>query len=596
MPQKPLATSPPIAMQPVQGAWDRALFCGLLLWTFLTLCFPLLDTDFWWHLKTGELILSKGSVPLVDWYTYTDYDKPWIDLHWGFQILIALLYGLGGVKLVTLAKATVITSAVALGWAAAGRGLPAWLKVLLWVPAVICISGRGNERPEMLSQLFLAFWLWTATTVERRPALIWALPAVHLVWVNCHALFVLGLVVGAAYVADCVARDFAGGRWGLAPPARAPSARAIIWSGALVAAACFANPYFDEGAWFPLVLYRKFSVDQPFYSKLVGEFQPPLEFVKTFGWKALGNIYLVSEAGLWCIAAASFVWLLRARRRWSLMRVLLFAAFSHLAWKASRNTNVFAIVAAFVACENVGEVLAGAPAAANENKLLRRTWGVAVVLAGLIAAVVTGAWNDIGERDKPFGLGERENWFIHAPAKFAGQPGFPALAFVGNNGQAAVYEYHNGPARRVFMDGRLEVSTREHFKIYNDIGMLMMDVCYQEASRAVPEESSARELTPAKAPESARRWPEILRQMSGGDLPTVILDCPTSILLIMGVLGTPGWRPVFADSTGVVFLSDEQADNLSLPRAELPRDLEMKMREIEARLRRVRPASDFPGP
>src|SRR6266404_4005482 len=34
-------------------AWDWILLCGLLVFTFLSLCYPLMDTDFWWHLKTG---------------------------------------------------------------------------------------------------------------------------------------------------------------------------------------------------------------------------------------------------------------------------------------------------------------------------------------------------------------------------------------------------------------------------------------------------------------------------------------------------------------------------------------------------------------
>jgi hypothetical protein len=585
---------------PAQRAWDRALFCGVLLWTFMCLCFPLWDTDFWWHLRTGELILAEGRIPQIDRYTYIDYNKPWIDLHWGFQVLITLVYRLGGVKLVTLTKAAVITSAVALGWAAGGRGLPAWLKAALWILPIICISGRGHERPEMLSLLFLAFWLWAATEVERRPALIWALPVVQLVWVNCHALFVLGLVVGAAYVADCVLREFAGGRLGLAPAARDPSARAIIWSAGLVAAACFANPYFEEGALFPLVLYRKFSVDQDFYSQMIGEFHRPIDFVREWGWRGVANIYLASEALLWCLAASSFLWLLWRRRRFSVMRLLLFAGFSHLAWKATRNTNIFALVAAVVSCENFGEALEATAVRADARRLLRRTWAAAAFVALLIAAVVTGVWNDIGKEKKPFGLGERPNWFMHEAAKFAGQPGFPTLAFVSNNGQAAVYEYHNAPQRLVFMDARLEVCTKQTFQVYNEILSRMAHIYVlgeplyhteESGQAAIPQTagengwSAGFETGVGERPalEVALQWPEILQQISGGEFPVVMLDNPFSAFQIMGLLRTPGWRLVFADSTGAVFLSDEQAEKLSLPRIDVPKVLEDSLRGIEGR-------------
>src|SRR6516225_3736318 len=250
-PQQPRGPLAPAELKALR-LWNRVLLGGLLLWTYLSLCFPVYDTDFWWHLKTGEWIVEHGTVPQVDLFTFTEIGTPWTDLHWGFQILITMLYHLGGFNLVILVKAAIITLAVAVAWFAGGRDLPAWQKTALWIPAVICISGRGYERPEILSLLFLAVWLYVARHVEERPGLIWLLPLVTAVWVNCHALFVLGLVVGGCYVADCLARDFAQGRWGLARPAHEPPARTILWAGALVAVACLVNPYFEEGAKFPL--------------------------------------------------------------------------------------------------------------------------------------------------------------------------------------------------------------------------------------------------------------------------------------------------------------------------------------------------------
>src|SRR5260221_13398422 len=93
--------------------WDQLLLGGLLLWTFLSLCFPVYDTDFWWHQKTGEWILEHHTVPQVDLYTFTEIGTTWIDLHWGFQLLITMLYHAGGFNLVILVKAAIITAAVA---------------------------------------------------------------------------------------------------------------------------------------------------------------------------------------------------------------------------------------------------------------------------------------------------------------------------------------------------------------------------------------------------------------------------------------------------------------------------------------------------
>jgi hypothetical protein len=526
-------------VNPRERFWNRVLFGTVLVWTFLATCFPMFDTDFWWHLKTGEWILQNGTTPAVDLYTFTDSDKPWIDLHWGFQILIALLYRAGGVPLVSLVKSAITTVAVAIGWHAAGNRLPGWKKLLIWIFPLICITGRANERPEMLSMLFLAVWLWVAVHSDVRPRLIWVLPAVQLIWVNCHALFVLGLVVGFCYAVDALARDALAGRFGLAPHTSGPDFRTVWIAGGFVAVACFLNPYFEEGAFFPLVLYRKFSTEKAFYSINIAEFQPPIDFVLRYGLWSFRNIYLIAEIGTWLIAAYSF-WLFAVKRhRWSLFRALLFVGFSHLAWQASRNTNIFALVSAFVACENFSDAHSTVEAERSEPSVsseIRRTKILVGLMAGMCVIVVSGVWNEVGEKNKPFGLGEAPNWFIHDAARFAGQPGFPEWAFVANNGQAEVYIYHNGPERKVFMDARLEVCTQDTFKVYNDVLMRM--------AHADP------------------RWMGLFKETM---LPVVILDSRTSREPINGMLQTPDWRLVFADRTAAVFLPDSTADKLKLP-------------------------------
>lgn len=518
---------------------NRLLYVAVLVWTFLGMCFPMYDTDFWWHLKTGERILSGDGIPYIDLFTFTDADKPWIDMHWGFQVLVAVLYRLGGVPLVTLVKSAIITGAVAIGWRATGPDLPSWKKALLWILPIICISGRGNERPEMLTQLFLALWLWIARKTDQRPNLIWFLPLVQVVWVNCHALFVLGLVVGFCYTVDALVRDWLNGQLGLARRMTGPTFRTIWIVGGLVAAACFINPYFEEGVLFPLTLYRKFSIEKDFYSKNIGEFQPPIDFVLRSGFS---NIYLISELGVWLITAASFIWLLAMKRRWSLFRLLMFAGFSHLAWQATRNTNIFALVSGFIACENFADVQSSdsEPAAAGRTSVAYLpTIAVTAMIAGLCLAVVTGLWNQIGEKNKPFALGEAPNWFIHDAARFAGQPQFPMRAFVANIGQAEVYVYHNGPERKVFMDARLEVCTRETFERLNKILYAM-----------------------SKGSDS---WESFFRE---GGLPVVILDSRTTRTSINGMMRLRTWRLVFADRSAAVFLPVGLADHLKLPMAD----------------------------
>lgn len=539
----------------------RWLLPGLLgVVTFLGLIFPLYDTDFWWHLRTGEWILEQGWVPQLDLYTFADADRPWIDLHWGFQVMMALLHRLGGVSLVIVVKGLVIAAAVLVAFRATGEGWPLARRVACWLPAVICIWGRGYERPEMLSQLFLAIWLWVAFRLEREPKWVWILPVVQLVWVNCHALFVLGLVVAGCGVADWALRLVWGGRFGLQPLSAATLAtlRTRAVAGLLAIGAALINPYFEEGALFPLTLYQKFTNEQAFYSRLIGEFQQPGVFVMAYGLRAFANPYFAAEALVALLVILSVVVQWRRTGRVHPFRLLLLGAFLHLAWEAARNTNIFALVATTIACANFAEAwlarsepvggaavreptnAVAAPAAGlvRAAGLTRGELMVASVLAAGALLVVTGVWNRVAEGNKPFGLGEARDWFIHDAARFAGREGMPQLAVVNHVGQAAVYEYHNGPGRTVLMDGRLEVCTRKTFEmLYSVLGSMV-------AGR--------------------REW-EGLFTSSGAELPVVILDTHTSRKPIEGLLRTPGWRLVYADRTAGVFLPDARAERLELP-------------------------------
>lgn len=518
--------------------WDWLPAC-LLLWMFLACCFPLFDTDLFWHLKTGEWILENFSIPGYDLYTFTDFDKRWVDLHWGFQVGAALVYRLGGADLLILAKAAILMTALGIGCYAGGVHLRGWQRVLCWILPAITISGRGYERPEIITLLCLSSWLWIVTRLEQRPRLIWLLPVLQVFWINCHALYILGLIVGGCYAVDYVIRAYAGGTWGLAESADNPTPSTAIRAAGLCVAAALVNPYFEEGALFPLILFRKFTVEQDFYSTRIGEFQPPIDFLLKNGFV---NLYLNAEILLWLAAAISFVWL-AARGKWSIFRSILFAGFSYLAWKASRNTNIFSIVAGFVLAENVSEIVARAPSADHSEKP-RTGWslgaerGVALMLLLMVVAVVTGEWNNWGEKIRPFRLGEAREWFPHQAAKFMGQPGFPNRVFGANFGVASVYSYHNGPEGKVFMDGRLEVCTRETFERFGEISLRM--------GHADPS------------------WTELLRDKEG-KLPAVMLDSRHSREMISGAMNTPGWRLVYADPSCAVFFDEKVADALKLP-------------------------------
>ena len=115
----------------------------LIGWTYLLALTPVRSWDIWWHIRTGELILANGQLPVTDWYTFTCLDRPWIDLHWGFQILVTLLFHGGGLNALVFAKAAFFATAVAIGWKASATQLPIAYRTILWSAVAICFRAAA---------------------------------------------------------------------------------------------------------------------------------------------------------------------------------------------------------------------------------------------------------------------------------------------------------------------------------------------------------------------------------------------------------------------------------------------------------------------
>ena len=90
------------------GLTGQHIYCVLclLLSVFALGLFDMVSGDIWWHLRAGQLIRERGTVPHVDWFSYTSSEAHWIDLHWGFQVICSWLWGLGGERPLVVCKAT----------------------------------------------------------------------------------------------------------------------------------------------------------------------------------------------------------------------------------------------------------------------------------------------------------------------------------------------------------------------------------------------------------------------------------------------------------------------------------------------------------
>src|SRR5258708_22412070 len=62
--------------------------------------FPIPLTDFWWHLRMGEVIATTRSIPRVDIFSFTAGGHAFIVQNWLAELIFYWTYKLGGLPFI----------------------------------------------------------------------------------------------------------------------------------------------------------------------------------------------------------------------------------------------------------------------------------------------------------------------------------------------------------------------------------------------------------------------------------------------------------------------------------------------------------------
>ena len=270
---------------------------------------PIADTDFWWHLKTGQYIVEHHALPAPDPFAYTPSGALAhfnLTHEWLSQVLMYAVYWAAGFPGIVLARALLLAAVCGLAGFLAARLSSSFYAGIgaAWAAASVLMAFAA-DRPGVVSFLGVAVFV---ALLEWRPGW-WALPPLALVWANCHGGFFLGWVVLAAY---CV--EF-----------RAPDRRRLWLVAALAVALSGINPN-GFGVVSTILAYRH----SPMTASLI-EWRPPSLWGPPYGFDLL--LY------------ASALALVLAWRRVRPAHWVLFAAFAAASLAAFRNTPLIAFLA-----------------------------------------------------------------------------------------------------------------------------------------------------------------------------------------------------------------------------------------------------------
>jgi hypothetical protein len=315
-----------------------------------------LAADGWMALLSGRVVAH--GLPSHDTLTIWAHGHQWIDQQWLAQLMLYGLDRVGGLQLVLLVHAALVTAAMA-GAAVLSRRLGGSARSATWVGLVVMLAfwpGAAIMRPQSFAYVLFVAVVWLLMDELRVPSRrVYLVLPLLVLWANLHG----SVVVGAALVSCFAVVDLAGSVW---KPPRSVRLRSLV----LLAApwlCLLASPYATS---LPQYYREIFSSD---FGSYVTEWAPTtLTLVHA-------PIYLLALGGLWLVG--------RTGGRASAFEKLAFVGLSVLAFDAVRNAVWLALFALIV----VPRLLDTLRAPAVEPKGLNRLLAIAMLVGVGVATI-----------------------------------------------------------------------------------------------------------------------------------------------------------------------------------------------------------------
>jgi hypothetical protein len=196
----------------------------------------LIEGDTFWQIRIGLLIMAHHSIPATDTFSWTMHGKAYSQNSWGFDVLAAIAYRLGGLPgaaiLCALITLGMIALVLALARALGATATAAAIALLLAAPLLV---GWLTARPQLIDYTAVPALILLLRAIERQ-RLRWSAVAltglVAVVWINLHTAALLAVAIAGASAAVLFVLSRRDSRW-----------RFALAAAAAAAVGCLANPY-----------------------------------------------------------------------------------------------------------------------------------------------------------------------------------------------------------------------------------------------------------------------------------------------------------------------------------------------------------------
>ncbi len=442
----------------------RICFLAIVILSFLMSFHTLTDTDIFWHLKTGEIIFSTRQIPRADLYSFTAAGKEWIDSQWLFQLIIYLLYRIGGYAGMILFGSGLTALTWLLALKTAFNRQKYFSISLLVLICLLTASTRLKLRPEVLTFFLLTLEIYLLVLHQQgKKFALYPLPALLLLWVNSEGLWPIYFVIFSAFLGEQIL-----GLPQLKLGAYLPSSLSVSSNSSVLRLAlglacsipvAFLNPHGLRGVIFPAILLREVSQPGSIIGQSIADLQSP--FVIFSGFDQASYIALMAFSSLTVLLSI-------LRRKIYPATFLLWAGFLYLSLTAARNAALFALITASLMGRIIAESQSpdGFPFPGRARRLIKfRPWATALLLLFMSGLVFDLAGSRFFLRNlsySRFGIGALETTYPIRAAQFLKSccqelGGRVSLRIFPDPGSAGYLIWAGYPEWKVYADPRLEV-------------------------------------------------------------------------------------------------------------------------------------------
>jgi hypothetical protein len=518
--------------RPIDDLW---LVAAVALAALAAMATPIPTVDVAYLVRTGDIILSTGALPVTDPFTFSAAGQEWVVQQWGTAVAVALAFeaaGWVGLFVLEALIVAVVFGILLLTIRRAGAR-PRTAAFLTLGALLVALSGLAL-RAQLFGVLFFAITLALAGERRRNPRILLLVPFVIVAWANMHGTFPIGIaVVGWALLEDLAGSRRAGR---LLPPSRAVRFDVVVI--VLSIAATLVNP-FGPRVW----AYAAGLASSSTVIKLVSEWQAPVP-ATVIGATFFGSALLVAllvgarwrrttwPTRLWLLGLAAFAaWAIRGVVWWGLGSVVAIAPLFSAAAAGARGPLMLGGTDGAPApvagdTDPPAAVDAGGPDGAQPSAPSRRgaqpraIYGVlAIAFAALpfvmLAVIVRGPTDPLAGPD---------HVLLTAPAGLARELGTiarPGARVFAQQTWGSWFEWAVPDALQ-FTDSRFEVVPEAAWKDYVAISNGRFD------------------------------WAQSLDRI-GAEILVVSRKEQEELLWALEATPSSGWREVYADDDGVIF-------------------------------------------